>query len=584
MAEQNNVTEAQRLLAEMDRKYGKSAPVAEQPVQAPVQPQEQTPKQEPGGLLKWGADLLRNRGKQIDKAAGYACGGKIKAHADGGKVKTINGPGTSTSDSIPAKVKETGEKILVSNGERILSKKQDKLLSRIAQMLGYESTDALLESGTGRPVGPTMKGGKRAAGLGANGEWIPDPEDDAAPAGGKWATPVSKPAAAPTGMDVYGPAFGAVKDAPASMFPNTARTFNESGKDVRAAMDAGNYGNALGLATRGMLATGVGLADDVIGNPLRAAMPAVKDTLSGVAGTVSPAANPAAATPATTPAATPAATPATSPKPGDSILRGRDASGVITNDSVKSMYAKDGGLSGMKSGQYYSEMDLAGQNERMAKSLGYAGVADMNRPRQSESPPPPDRPPEKTQDQLDNEEKSRRWRQNDLIGQLGRGHDAAIMAAINANANTESAAMGSAAHTRAAELQNQAALYGHDVTAQRAAGHDNVLMRGQDITGANEAARNKILAEQAKTRQFHQPIAVPGGEVADPNDPMGQRKLRLPNSIYDPNTGDWKTQPLGGQQARPDIKVGGAVNAPDGTHTFQGKTLTVKNGKIVEVK
>ena len=86
MAEQNNVTEAQRLLAEMDRKYGKSAPVAEQPVQAPVQPQEQTPKQEPGGLLKWGADLLRNRGKQIDKAAGYACGGKIKAHADGGKV------------------------------------------------------------------------------------------------------------------------------------------------------------------------------------------------------------------------------------------------------------------------------------------------------------------------------------------------------------------------------------------------------------------------------------------------------------------------------------------------------------------
>jgi hypothetical protein len=170
MAEQNNVTEAQRLLAEMDRKYGKSAPVAEQAVQAPAEPQEQTPKQEPGGLLKWGADLLRNRGKQIDKAAGYACGGKIKAHADGGKVKTINGPGTSTSDSIPAKVKETGEKILVSNGERILSKKQDKLLSRIAQMLGYESTDALLESGTGRPVGPTMKGGKRAAGLGANGD------------------------------------------------------------------------------------------------------------------------------------------------------------------------------------------------------------------------------------------------------------------------------------------------------------------------------------------------------------------------------------------------------------------------------
>lgn len=598
MAEQNNVTEAQRLLAEMDRKYGKSAPVAEQPVQAPVQPQEQTPKQEPGGLLKWGADLLRNRGKQIDKAAGYACGGKIKsyaaggdvfagyvdedearksygdeaanqvyghtadgkplvnglpdrrgqlgferyarggkikAHADGGKVKTIKGPGTSTSDSIPAKVKETGEKILVSNGERILSKKQDKLLSRIAQMLGYESTDALLESGTGRPVGPTMKGGKRAAGLGANGEWIPDQEDDAAPAGGKWATPVSKPAAAPTGMDVYGPAFGAVKDAPASMFPNTARTFNESGKDVRAAMDAGNYGNALGLATRGMLATGVGLADDVIGNPLRAAMPAVKDTISGVAGTVSPAAA-TAANPAPTPATTPATTPAANPKPGDSLLRGRDASGVITNDSVKSMYAKDGGLSGMKSGQYYSEMDLAGQNERMAKSLGYSGVADMNRPRQSESPPPPDRPPEKTQDQLNNEEKSRRWRQDDLIGQLGRGHDAAIMAAINANAHTESAAMGNAAQTRSAELQNQAALYGHGVTAQRAAGHDATLLGLEKIRTAGSPLDNRIKGAQAADAEQ---VSAMRGKFLDPKTPEDEKaKIKEYLSMINKKGGD----------------------------------------------
>lgn len=33
-----------------------------------------------------------------------------------------------------------------------------------------------------------------------------------------------------------------------------------------------------------------------------------------------------------------------------------------------------------------------------------------------------------------------------------------------------------------------------------------------------------------------------------------------------------------------DVKAGMPVNAPDGTHTFQGKTITVKSGKVIEVK
>lgn len=84
--------------------------------------------------------------------------------------RRITGPGTPTSDSIPAQVAETGEPLLVSNQERILSAKQEALLQRIAQLLGFDSVDAMLEAGTGLPVGPTVKKGKKAAATGMGPE------------------------------------------------------------------------------------------------------------------------------------------------------------------------------------------------------------------------------------------------------------------------------------------------------------------------------------------------------------------------------------------------------------------------------
>lgn len=143
------------LLAQMKSKYGGVSTTPQPQSPAPQQPAPQPQAQAPGSSLVQGAaNALRGRAAQIDKAAGYNRGGKIK------------GPGTATSDSIPAKVKQTGENILVSNGERILSAKQDQLLHRIAQERGFESVDAMLEHGTGEPVGPTIKAGKKAA---ANG-------------------------------------------------------------------------------------------------------------------------------------------------------------------------------------------------------------------------------------------------------------------------------------------------------------------------------------------------------------------------------------------------------------------------------
>jgi len=148
---------ADELMARMAAKYGVTAAgpatqqPAAQPATAPVQPPQPKPQQGPGsGII----GILKGRADQIDKAAGYADGGKIK------------GPGTPTSDSIPATVRETGEPIKVSTGERIVSQAQGVFLEGVAKAAGYESLDAMLEDGTGRPVGPTLKAGKRAA---ANG-------------------------------------------------------------------------------------------------------------------------------------------------------------------------------------------------------------------------------------------------------------------------------------------------------------------------------------------------------------------------------------------------------------------------------
>lgn len=115
-------------------------------------PQAAPPAQPATGMV----GAIKNRNDELKKVSAYKNGGKIK------------GPGTPTSDSIPAKVKQTGEDIAVSTGERIVSAEQDALLQGIAKEKGFESLDAMLEAGTGKPVGPVMKGGMAHAGLGAN--------------------------------------------------------------------------------------------------------------------------------------------------------------------------------------------------------------------------------------------------------------------------------------------------------------------------------------------------------------------------------------------------------------------------------
>lgn len=85
--------------------------------------------------------------------------------SEGGKIE---GKGTPTSDSIPAEVADTGQQIQVSTDERIISAAQDAFLQKLARDLGFPSLEAMLEAGTGRPVGPTIKEGKPAAEYGAS--------------------------------------------------------------------------------------------------------------------------------------------------------------------------------------------------------------------------------------------------------------------------------------------------------------------------------------------------------------------------------------------------------------------------------
>ena len=151
----------EELMRRMASKYGTTgaAQAAPQPTPQPVQ--QAQPQARPQGIV----GLLGSRKEQLEqqerKALGYANGGKIQ------------GPGTPTSDDIDAEVVETKEPIKVSTGERIVSHAQGQLLERVAKGIGYKSLDDLLEAGTGKPVGPTIKGGKLAAASGANpNDWM----------------------------------------------------------------------------------------------------------------------------------------------------------------------------------------------------------------------------------------------------------------------------------------------------------------------------------------------------------------------------------------------------------------------------
>lgn len=157
---------AEELMARMTAKYGapSAGPVQQQGIAQPTPAPVQQPKPQVGpgsGIV----GIVRGRQQQIDDAERKAVGYKNGKSPERNGFK-IKGPGTPTSDSLAAMVRETGEPIKVSTDERIVSKAQEGLLQTVAKGLGFDNLDQLLEAGTGKPVGPTIKGGIAAAATG----------------------------------------------------------------------------------------------------------------------------------------------------------------------------------------------------------------------------------------------------------------------------------------------------------------------------------------------------------------------------------------------------------------------------------
>lgn len=101
------------------------------------------------------------------------------AYARGGIVR-----GKGGVDRVPMAI--GGVNVNLTGG-----KKPEAVLpgKTVEAMGGPSAVESLIEATNGKPP---VKGGLKEGGnyrYGANGEWIPDPEEDKAPAGGKWATP-----------------------------------------------------------------------------------------------------------------------------------------------------------------------------------------------------------------------------------------------------------------------------------------------------------------------------------------------------------------------------------------------------------
>lgn len=318
----------------------------------------------------------------IDKrmaAAGAAQGAKIKPGmakeamgsypAMGGKKKSdrggmLKGPGTPTSDSIPAEVVDTGEPIKVATGERIVSKKQDAYLQKIAKDMGFPSVDAMLEAGTGEPVGPTLKYDDemlRGAAGGASPDDLRKQLVSQIPTGGV-------PGAGPTAPS---------PQATPGAYDNTKSIARTAMSDVGAAINSGNVGRAINNGVRGMAATQVSGLVDTAG-AVSGALKPVGNFISNVAtGEDMAPAQAAAAQPATAPVARAiASAPAAMPvQPVAAASAVPTPAAPATVAATPSAAAQLGGLDGVNVGNGVTRFNTPGKSPLFTNMTDAAGMA-----------------------------------------------------------------------------------------------------------------------------------------------------------------------------------------------------------------
>lgn len=451
-----------------------TAPAPVQPAQAaplPQAPVQQPPVQaqdRPRGIF----GIVGGRQQQIDKAAGYACGGKIKAHAQGGK---ISGPGTPTSDSIPAVVEDTGEQIRVANKERIVSQAQDQFLESVARQMGFDNLDSMLEAGTGKPVGPTIKGGKRAAADGMS----PEEKEWRLKTGNLMSEYPGKPSeynAAASRMlpPVFPDGFGAKvnPDAPpvgldkavsgiAGMFSDAARASNTAETKSYEQLRAERAGTQ-------QQAQPVGKPSDLPGASLSNEDRSVPVPIT------------------------------TAQSPTSQSRQVNNERGIITADtasaSMSSPMTRRGGIAGSYDGKGVNDIlerenkARAGMIDSMIAANGGNGVGIVGQEATDATA-------------RDNAEKTRRWRNDELVSLATRGNQGAIASLINAEGGRGVAEMGNETQRRNAE-----------VAAQVANNRDKLTMRGQDLNAQNELARllGNPLDQQSKQLELKKQGIISG--------------------------------------------------------------------------
>lgn len=481
---------------------------AQPPVQAPPampQPVPVTPPAEPDrprGIM----GILGGRGKQIDNAAGYARGGIVR--------------GKGGIDNVPMAI--GGINVNLTGGKTPEAVLPGKTVMALG---GPDAIESLIEATNGKPP---VKGGLKEGGnyrYGANGEWIPDPEDDKAPVGGKWATP-NMPIPVPSAtnrnpMDIGNPVLSASNaidrgmSAVGNVFADSASA-NREGIDYATARANRLAGESQPVPTQRPSASSQSQSDAGITSP-SASISGITDLVTNLAGVqfmtgAKPGEMPTSAQGGFAQGSKSYNVNDTS-QPGIQRVTSQGASPLYTNIKPEDAVS---GLNNQTIGQPASEA-----------AQGLERIANVNKIREAMNTsggsgimaPPGEVAPGMTQTEIDNAEKTVRWRQDELIRMLGRGRgsDAAIVAAIGANARSNDVAGTNSAQLRAAELQNQAARYGHYVNAQRDAERNNVVMRGQDINALSDRAKLSMLDrnDQRQAEKFALDKRVSEGALAD---------------------------------------------------------------------
>lgn len=569
------ISKADQMIAEMNRKYGVSG--NSQPAPPPVQqPAPQPAPQQQRGLVGDVINVLGNRTKQIDKAAGYANGGR----PGGGKIQ---GPGTPTSDSIPAKVQETGEPIEVSTTERIVSHDQDAVLEAIARRDGYKSLDAMFEELTGKPVGPTIKGGKKAAAGGWNIDNNPDEYAKAmqeqvlgrtaqvnAPSfyvGAGKAPTIYDNGGLPTTTDRVSGSLPVAKQQSTSPLVDGIRPWYAG---------ASSADNQTGLEMERGRRAGA-LSAGAIGDPVKSALQ------FGVIGgeSAQPASAKAGATTGSSVSGLPQSSYSNEGSGVPSAVTKPGAGVVVDNEFTqggKSYTANPSGQQGIArvtapgTSPLYTNIDpaqgVAGlKNQTIGQpadqeAQGIARIENANKIRgemianRDKDIPAGGYAPSILGDggiEASNAEKTQRWRNDEMLRMAKNGNQAAVSSLLNADGQRDVAAMG-----------NETSRQNAGIAAQVANNRDQVTMRGQDLNLQGDMARiagnpldnqtkqlsltqaqrlgilqdsvlnGKTPEEQASAaakiralsgKQDREDRAVKPMEIADPNDPMGQRKI-----------------------------------------------------------